>query len=99
MLHFGTKIFDLRALCCILELKSLMCMPTWRLAFGCWLLVFVGFLALVSLGFWLLAFVGYWFLFCVAFYLIHTFVECVCSIVVCIYHFIISYNTLHMNCM
>ena len=46
--------------------------------------LFVGFLALVSLGFWLLAFVGFWFLVCVAFYLIRTFVECVCRIVVCI---------------
>ena len=80
LLHFGATISDVRAICCILELTSPICMRTWLLAFGfgfgftwTWLLalVFVGFLALVSLGFWLLAF-G------------RTSVECMCSIVVCI---------------
>ena len=63
LLHFGAKISDLRAICCILELKY----PIWpsalgfwfwlHLALGFWFLISVGFLALVSLGFrlWLLA--------------------------------------------
>ena len=59
LLHFGAKISDLRAICCILELKY----PIWpsalgfwfwlHLALGFWFLISVGFLALVSLGFWL----------------------------------------------
>ena len=62
LLHFGAKISDLHVICCILELKSLICMPTSLSAFGFW------FLALVSLGFsllavgftWPLAFVGFY---------------------------------------
>jgi hypothetical protein len=85
LLHFGAKISDLRAICCILELKY----PIWpsalgfwfwlHLALGFWFLISVGFLALVSLGFWLLA---------LAFG--RTSVECMCSIVVCIYIYSVS---------
>ena len=42
------------AICCILELKYPIYMPTWLLAFGFWLLA-VGFARL-------LVFVGFWFL-------------------------------------
>ena len=53
------------AICCILEPEFPICMPTWLLAFGLWLLLaFFGFcwlLALVSLGFWLLASLGFGF--------------------------------------
>ena len=62
LLHFGAKISDLHAICCILEWKSLICF--WLLAFGfCfllldfWLLAF-GFRLLAfgfGFGFWLLA--------------------------------------------
>ena len=66
LLHFGTRISDLRAICCSLEP---ICMPIWLLAFGsfgfwlwlhltlgfCFLVFVVVFFALVSLGFWLLA--------------------------------------------
>jgi len=78
LLHFGATISDLRAICCILELTSPICMRTWLLAFGFWLWLHLdlalgfGFCWLFGFGFtWLLAF-G------------RTSVECMCSIVVCI---------------
>ena len=55
-LHFGAKISDLHAFCCILELKSLICFWLLALAFGSWLLAFGFWLWLLAFGFWLLAF-------------------------------------------
>ena len=51
LLHFRAKISDLHAICCILELKSLIC--SWLLAFGFdfWLLALA-----FGVCFWLLAF-------------------------------------------
>ena len=56
------------AICCILEPKSLICVPTSLLAFGFWLCLHLalGFWFLLALGFgftWLLAF-GFWPHFC-----------------------------------
>ena len=76
LLHFGTKISDLRAICCSLEP---ICMPIWLLAFGFWLWLHL------TLGFWFLVFVvvfGFGFTWLLAFG--RTSVECMCSIVVCI---------------
>ena len=57
LLHFGAKISDLRAICCILELKYPICML--HLAFGLRLLAFgFGFTWLLAFGF------GFWPHFC-----------------------------------
>ena len=84
------------AVCCILELKSLICMPTWLLAFfGFWRLALaVGFIGLLALGFrWFLVFVFTWLL-----YLIRTSDEAMCSVVICMQRFIhyTAYN-IHVN--
>ena len=49
-LHFGAKIFDLFPICCISDLKSLICMPTWLSSFGFWFLS--GFCWLLAFGRW-----------------------------------------------
>ena len=49
LLHFGAKISDLHAICCILELTSLICFWLWLLAF--WLLAFGFWLWLLALAF------------------------------------------------
>eukprot|EP00435_Cladocopium_sp_Y103_P006881 s87_g2.t1 len=59
---FGAKISDLRAICCIFELRSFICMCIWLLAFGFWLRLH--WLLLLAFGFWHwfhLAF-GFWLL-------------------------------------